>query len=435
MSTVRTTDELLNRLPSLAAWLLVLILSGLYFLFIAPAAPVPPWFIAVHLVHFILICVQFALACRIDPGFYPSNINEGHNEFPNGPASLHTGTNRELLVRGIRIRTKWCTTCEFYRPPRCSHCSECDRCVEQFDHHCPWLNNCVGRRNYPYFFRFLSLLTVHALVVCAVSIFVVLINRQQLSTPEAIISLCVLAFTGLLNFPIFGLFGFHVVLVARGRTTNEQVTGKYKEVHDAYTNGCVVNICRLFFAPAFPSLQLPRRRRRRVKNSEERRYCFYQKQRHRYGSLQSNPPEELRSLNAFRYNHSDSNNFEIDNFNVDPNDLKRSFVSSFPLIDSNDNDEYDSNSTSVYINTADYHHNGSRNDMGRSATDHGQTQHYVEYDNVNQRSMKFTRSESYRQAAQQALKHQQQGALKIGEPKAPLLKSKSTTTAKYEISV
>ncbi|MCB0370870.1 MAG: hypothetical protein KDD45_15965 [Bdellovibrionales bacterium] len=30
----------------------------------------------------------------------------------------------------------------------CFHCKRCRRCVEFFDHHCKWLNNCIGAKNY-----------------------------------------------------------------------------------------------------------------------------------------------------------------------------------------------------------------------------------------------------------------------------------------------
>ncbi len=51
------------------------------------------------------------------------------------------------------------------------HCRACDRCVEGFDHHCKWLNNCVGASNYRSFF---------ALVATTVSLLALQVNPQIL---------------------------------------------------------------------------------------------------------------------------------------------------------------------------------------------------------------------------------------------------------------
>ena len=47
-----------------------------------------------------------------------------------------------------------CRVCLHLKPPRASHCRRCGKCVRRMDHHCPWINNCLGHNNEHVFFVF-----------------------------------------------------------------------------------------------------------------------------------------------------------------------------------------------------------------------------------------------------------------------------------------
>ncbi|KAG8834385.1 Eukaryotic peptide chain release factor GTP-binding subunit [Serendipita sp. 400] len=177
------------------------------------------------------ISSMMATALR-DPGILPRDldIDPPYPSTPPIEGGPKVPLPRDLRVRSGAVRVKYCTTCKIYRPPRSSHCKLCDNCVEGCDHHCPWVNNCVGRRNYTAFFTFLFFANLTLLLVIVTSALHIwlLIRRHMVSTFPAALkegrgSVAAFVMSVLVLGPVFALFAYHVRLMLLNITTIEQV--------------------------------------------------------------------------------------------------------------------------------------------------------------------------------------------------------------------
>ncbi|KAI6652871.1 Palmitoyltransferase AKR1 isoform X2 [Oopsacas minuta] len=62
------------------------------------------------------------------------------------------------LAKNIIPEYTYCFACGIFQPPKTKHCKLCDWCVRGFDHHCAWMNTCVGHRNHRVFVIMVALL-------------------------------------------------------------------------------------------------------------------------------------------------------------------------------------------------------------------------------------------------------------------------------------
>lgn len=152
---------------------------------------------------------------------------------------LDSQARRRLQVYEGKV---WCPYCKTHVLNRSKHCRLCDKCVEVFDHHCKWFNNCIGKSNYRMF-----LIAIHSVFAmlcyqgCSGAYLLMTSVERHAWTMDAITqaygpSLTQDGYTALLSIhtglivPLLALCGhlilLHWMLVFRDQTTFEYIMDK-----------------------------------------------------------------------------------------------------------------------------------------------------------------------------------------------------------------
>ena len=117
----------------------------------------------------------------------------------------------------------FCPYCLVKKTYRSLHCLICQKCVDDFDHHCFWVGNCIGKNNYTLFFIFLVYILINTLFNVGINIYF-LIKELTLKDDEDCAFPCY----------YFGKDSF-----------------VYKNITRVSVSICCFIICILFFIPLF----------------------------------------------------------------------------------------------------------------------------------------------------------------------------------------
>ena len=188
---------------------------------------------------YIIIIINLIVASFCDPGIIRKYniINKNNKEEKNNQKIIG-----RIFQLGHILSYKYCYTCGIIRPNRSTHCSECNNCVERLDHHCPWMGNCAGKRNYIYFFIFLVLLNIFQILIiifCIVHIAQQIKDNSDLNSQlpqsekkehltsfsfcEVIMSLYLIIYCIFFMFFTAPLIIYHINLILINTTTKEKL--------------------------------------------------------------------------------------------------------------------------------------------------------------------------------------------------------------------
>lgn len=230
--------------------------------------------IIIYTLFFILTISLCFLCITTDPGVFPVNYLDMSLLYSYSSENQNKRINKHHVLRGRKYKLKFCQTCMIYRPLGCSHCKICDVCIERYDHHCPWVGNCIGRNNYKIFYFYVlsfNIFCVCNVILCMLcgtiiqkcindkNIFdydcddIVKYNRHNklkgITITKEVIAFVFMCINLFAFFFLIILFSFHTKYVIHNETT--AFRSKYENENIIFGNpfdrGCLRNIKQILF--------------------------------------------------------------------------------------------------------------------------------------------------------------------------------------------
>jgi hypothetical protein len=123
--------------------------------------------IILYIIFWVLIISLFAsffIINKSDPGFLEAEDNL---------------TWLQMVENKVYI-SEYCPYCRVKKTSTVKHCHVCKKCVKGFDHHCNWIDNCVGEKNKFLFLFFVSTTLLNLVFNFSLGVLVLTMNGIQL---------------------------------------------------------------------------------------------------------------------------------------------------------------------------------------------------------------------------------------------------------------
>jgi len=141
------------------------------------------------------------------------------------PGVLPSYSRDQMMIGPLNELDRFYETCHTIRGARDKHCSICNVCVEQQDHHCPWVGTCVGVRNLRYFVFFVTSAGLHG-AVTAITCLLIAILAHQFSVFRswlALVDIILIIYGAIIACMLIGMSIDYIFLIGRKITMAERI--------------------------------------------------------------------------------------------------------------------------------------------------------------------------------------------------------------------